>query len=275
VPEPTHKTILLTDIEGSGTRLDSETPVLRREMYAVLRETLTAAGVEPTEYRTEDRGDGAFVLIDPAVPKPQLIRALLTTMPMRLYDYNAKAAEGTRVRLRVVVHAGEVALDEEGALGADLVAAFRLLNAEALKSALRRTEEPTVLCVSDALHRDVVSHRHYGIRHEHFHPFEIDADGGTRKGWYFDPLRRRDTEPHQRAGHPRPEARGAEAPPEALNAGSHGTRGGEGDPPPALAHTFRVERGNFFLGPDTRIRGDVVANNKIVRPSKDEDEDAR
>lgn len=271
MPEPMHKTILLTDIEGSGTRLDSETPVLRREMYAVLRETLSAAGVEPTEYRTEDRGDGVFVLIEPTVPKPQLIRALLITMPMRLYDYNAKAAQGTRVRLRVVVHAGEVTLDDEGALGADLVEAFRLLNADELKSALRRTEEPTVLCVSDTLHRTVVRHRHYGIRQEHFHPFETEADGGTRKGWYFDLLHRCGEKPRARDGRPQPEPRDPEPLPDPPSPEGRPPRDEKEAPPSALAHTFRVEQGNFFFAPDTRIRGDVVANNKVSGPKKDED----
>lgn len=174
---------------GSGRRSDVEVAVLRRMMYTVLRGTLAAASVEASEYRTEDRGDGAFVLIDPSVPKPQLIRALLTHTPERLYDSNRLASSSVQVRLRIVVHSGEVTLDEHGALGADVVEAFRLLDTRELRAALESTTEASVLCVSDAVHRGVVRHRHPGIRAEHFHRFVTEAKEGELAGWIHDPRR--------------------------------------------------------------------------------------
>ncbi|OEJ25781.1 hypothetical protein AR457_16195 [Streptomyces agglomeratus] len=254
--EPTNKTILLMDIEGSGGRLDNEQAVIRRMLYAVLRETLSAASVEPTEYRSEDRGDGVFVLIEPSVPKPALVRALLTTTPMRLVSNNRLAAAGTQVRLRLVVHTGEVALDEFGAVGADLVHAFRLLDAPELRDALRATPEPSVLCVSDAVYQGVVRHAHHGIRPEYFHPLAVGSkEGAVLTGWYHATVVRDDGRSGEPASAP------AAAPSPAAAAPSAPERGDatEAGPGPVL-HT---RTGNFFFG-SARIQGDAVAGDKYA-----------
>lgn len=255
--EPTNKTILLLDIEGSGGRLHVEQAVIRRMLYAVLRETMTAAGVEPTEYRAEDRGDGAFVLIDPSVPKPQLIRALLTTTPMRLYSNNRLAAKGAQVRLRLVLHTGEVALDEYGAVGADIVSAFRLLDSGELHHALKRTSEPSVLCVSDAIYWGVVHHAHHGIRPEHFHPFEGEGKEGPLSGWYHDATRLAGdalSSPSAPAGRAVDTDDGRRAP---TREDEHA--GGAS----AAAPRIDTRSGTFFFGA-ARVEGDAVGGDKYV-----------
>ncbi|MFF8830766.1 hypothetical protein [Streptomyces sp. NPDC015131] len=265
--DPSNRTILLMDMEGSGGRRDSEQAVIHRMLYTVLHETLAAASVEPTEYRCEDRGDGVFVLIDPAVPKPALLRALLTATPERLVSNNRLAAEGARIRLRIVVHTGEVALDEFGAVGADLVHAFRLLDAPALREALGATPEPSVLCVSDAVYRGVVRHAHPGVRPEHFHPLTVASKEGTDlTGWYHDrSLQYAGAGPDTAVPGARPAAEkpAAEKPSAGEHAGEHAAGGppagrpaGAADVPALHTHT-----GNFFFG-TTSVAGDVVARDK-------------
>ncbi|MCB5911598.1 hypothetical protein [Streptomyces pinistramenti] len=253
MPEPSNKTILLMDIEGSGGRLDSEQAVIRRMLYAVLRETLSAASVEATEYRSEDRGDGVFVLIEPSVPKPALIRALLTTTPMRLTSNNRLAAAGVQVRLRIVLHTGEVAMDAFGAGGADLVHAFRLLDAEELRAALDAGSEPSVLCVSEAVYHGVVRHAHHGISPEYFHPLTTDSKEGVLTGWYHDSVVRDSTLDEW----PPVDEPGAVTP-------AQGRAEGERLPAdPAPGPVLHTRTGNFFLGA-ARIDGDAVAGDKHV-----------
>ncbi|MFB7466923.1 hypothetical protein ACFCZ1_26080 [Streptomyces sp. NPDC056224] len=254
--EPSTKTILLMDIEGSGRRLDSEQAVIRRMLYAVLRETLSAASVEPTEYRVEDRGDGVFVLVDPSVPKPALIRALLTTTPTRLVSNNRLAAEGAQVRLRIVVHTGEVALDGFGAVGSDLIHAFRLLDAPELRDALKATQEPSVLCVSEAVYQGVVRHAHHGIRPEHFQPMAAAGkDGVERAGWFHDSAARDGGRAQAPAHDPAAAAPSPAAPAPAR--GQTPTAGAGSGP------VLHAQTGNFFFG-TTRIAGDAIAGDKYV-----------
>ncbi|MEU8962181.1 hypothetical protein AB0C89_10795 [Streptomyces sp. NPDC048491] len=256
--EPSNKTILLMDMEGSGRRRDSEQAVIHRMLYRVLHDTLSAAAIEPTEYRSEDRGDGVFVLIDPAVPKPALIRALLTATPEQLISTNRLAAEGARIRLRIVVHTGEVALDEFGAVGADLVHAFRLLDAPALRKELATTPEPIVLCVSDAVYRGVVHHAHPGVRPEHFHPLTVDSkEGHTLTGWYHDTSRR--FTGTARPEHPAAEATSSSVPLPATAPASASGHSSEAAQVPAL----RTHTGNFFFG-TASIAGDAIAGDKHV-----------
>ncbi|MFD4755983.1 MULTISPECIES: hypothetical protein [unclassified Streptomyces] len=260
--EPSNRTIVLMDVEDSGRRLDIAQPVMRRMVYAVLHETLEAAGVEPTEYRSEDRGDGVFVLVHPSVPKPALLRALLTTAPERLFTTNRLAAESVRVRLRVVVHTGEVALDEHGASGRDLVDAFRLLDADALRDRLSATPEPSVLCVSNTVYQGVVRHGHHGVRPEHFHRFTlVGKEGDPLVAWYHDPFTARAPE-------------GAEGTTTGRAAGAVGaepddaaSRAPESGAAPAGLPPART--GNFFLGA-ARFGGDAVAGDKHVHAAPGE-----
>ncbi|WP_406324730.1 hypothetical protein [Streptomyces niveus] len=243
--EPSNKTILLMDMEGSGGRRDSEQAVIHRMLYAVLHETLSAAAIEPTEYRSEDRGDGVFVLVDPSVPKPSLLRALLTTTPERLVSTNRLAAEGARIRLRIVVHTGEVALDEFGAVGADLTHAFRLLAATALRKQLARASEPSVLCVSDAVYRGVVGHAHPGVRPEHFHPLAADSkEGASLTAWYHDSSRQ-----HIRTAE--------------TEHSTDATTTSAPAPAPVPVPALHTHTGNFFFG-TASIAGDSVAGDKHI-----------
>ncbi|MFF4219616.1 nucleotidyl cyclase domain-containing protein [Streptomyces nondiastaticus] len=242
--EPSNKTILLMDVEKSGGRRDTEQAVVRHMLYAVLHETLSAASIEPTEYRSEDRGDGVFVLIDPSVPKPALLRALLTTAPERLASNNRLASEAAQIRLRIVVHTGEVALDDFGAVGGDVVHAFRLLDSTALREALLTTPEPSVLCVSEAVYQGVVHHAHPGVRPEHFHPLAVDSkEGVTLTGWYHDSSVMRNI---NAPGKPRPGSVRRDIP----------------GPPPS-APTLHANTGNFFFG-TAHFGGDSVAGDKHV-----------
>lgn len=233
--DPINRTILVTDVESFSSRVDGDQAVLRRVLYEVLRKTFAAASIDPMEYTTEDRGDGVFALIDAKVPKAQLLRALITVTPSELREYNRRASEVARVRMRAVVHAGEVALDDRGAIGAAVIDAFRICAADELKEELAKAAEPSVLCVSDQLYQSLVRHQHPGLAPEHFYPLDTSSKDGRREGWIYDRARNHEPRPTAErevsASVPTPVA------------------------PPAA--------GNSFSG-TTHIAGDVVGGNKYV-----------
>ncbi|MFI6153353.1 hypothetical protein ACIBCA_11730 [Kitasatospora sp. NPDC051170] len=186
--DPVNHTILLLDIERFGRRDDVEQAFMRRMLYSVLHETLRSAGVDPADQRLEDRGDSVMVLISPTVPKPRLLHALIHETPTLLHANNRLAADGARVRLRIVLASGEVAVQElggalGGAVGWDLNQAFRLLDSTALREALRHRDGPCVLAVSDALYRGVVRHGHGGLRPEAFHRVTVQGKEGRFPAW--------------------------------------------------------------------------------------------
>ncbi|MGW6023102.1 hypothetical protein [Streptomyces sp. NPDC055099] len=194
-----HRTILLFDIEQFGTRDDVEQAFLRRMLYDVADDTLTAADVSETDRLRADRGDSVVELIDANVPVPRLLKALLTETPMLLHAKNRLMAGSTRMRLRVVLAAGYVGVDEKGWIGGDLNHAFRLLDAEPLREALRTGADSSVLCVSDAVYQGVVRHGHHGVRPEEFHQVAVQTKEGPTSAWL-----RRVAAPERGGGDSRP-----------------------------------------------------------------------
>ncbi|MDX3234881.1 hypothetical protein PV392_04105 [Streptomyces sp. ME03-5709C] len=187
--DPVHQTILLCDIEGSGLRDDVEKPVVRRVMYETVHAALAAAGAERTQYRSEDRGDGVMLLVDPSVPRPRLLHAVLHHLPEDLAGRNRLAAPGVRARLRVVLHGGEVGQDPDGVHGSDLDAAFRMLDSEPLRAALRESAAPVAVAVSEFVHSATVRHGYPGISPSAFHHEEFTSKEGPVGIWVHAPHR--------------------------------------------------------------------------------------
>lgn len=191
--EPVNRTILLLDIERFGRRDDVEQTFLRRGLHDIVEDTLAAADVEHARQYREDRGDGLIILVNADVPKAALLRALLTALPDALHGYNRLAAASARMRLRVVLASGEVALDQRdgtlgGVVGHDLNQACRLLDTDALREALRaRPHAATALCVSDAVYQGVVRHGPRGVSPEEFRRITVPTKDGEPVAWLHGP----------------------------------------------------------------------------------------
>ncbi|MEV7778116.1 hypothetical protein [Kitasatospora sp. NPDC088351] len=254
--ESVNRTILLFDIEKFGRRDDVEQAFMRRMLYSVLHETLRSAGVEPTEQRLEDRGDAVMVLISPTVPKARLLRALLTETPALLRSNNRLAAASARVRLRTVLAAGEVAVQElggalGGAVGWDLNQAFRLLDSDALREALALGDGQSVLCVSDTVYQGIVRHGHHGVPAGEFRRITTEGKEGPLTAWLHG----------NRAGAALASATGREpSPAEPAPAESS-----PAEPAPAERTAGRAAAGGIqFLGGAPSFGGSLVAGDQHI-----------
>jgi hypothetical protein len=182
--DPVYRTILLFDIERFGARDDVEQAYLRRILYDVVDATLAAASVDETASLRADRGDSVMELIDAQVSVPTLVKTLLTETPSRLHSKNRLLASNARIRLRIVLSSGYVAVDElDGWVGSDLNHALRLLDADCLRDALKQREEDCVLCVSHGIYQGVVRHGPVGVRPEDFHQVTVDTKEGPTVAW--------------------------------------------------------------------------------------------
>jgi len=159
---PVYRSIIAVDLEGSTTRTNLVKGELRRVMYELLGRALDAVAI--TGNRLEqltDRGDGVLVLIraHDDVPKTVLLGRLIPLLTALLTEYNAQAAQpALRMRLRAVVHAGEVHLDGRGCYGEAIDIAIRLLDAAPVKRTLKHTQAPLVLVISDEIYSGIVWH---------------------------------------------------------------------------------------------------------------------
>ncbi|MEU4803430.1 tetratricopeptide repeat protein [Actinosynnema sp. NPDC023587] len=155
-----HRTIVVVDVEGFGDRQRTLPHQLgtRAGLYRVVERALRAAGVRLRDCHHEDRGDGLVVLVPPEVPKTPLVEVLPWALVAALREHNAAGPPEQRFRLRLAVHAGEVAFDHHGVTSTSLTTAFRLVDAAPLKQALADSPGTLALLVSRWVFDEVVRH---------------------------------------------------------------------------------------------------------------------
>jgi len=158
---PVYRSIVALDLEGSTTRTNPVKGELRRVLYELLDQALAETGISARHLeRLTDRGDGVLVLIRPNddLPKTILLSRLIPRLTALLAQYNATVVRpALRMRLRAVVHAGEVHDDGNGFYGEDLDFAFRLLDSPSVKRALREAPgSPLVLVISEEMFSVIV-----------------------------------------------------------------------------------------------------------------------
>jgi PAS domain-containing protein len=181
--------ILAVDIQGFG-RLDRSNPTrarMRAGLHDILGNAITAAGIDPNRIAQTEYGDGVVVLLDPQVSKARLLHPLLPRLVSGLARYNRTAPDAARLRLRVVVHAGELLRDDHGITGEDLILAFRLLDADAVRAHLLQTETDLILVVSDVIYQGIVKHAYAGIEPARFQPAWVSAKETSVRAWLHVP----------------------------------------------------------------------------------------
>ena len=192
---PHHRTIVAVDIESSTTRTNPIKAELRAKLYELFEAALCSAGIHKRHRdRYIDRGDGALALIHPVqqASKVLLLNRAIPALNQLLTDYNASLPRLGRperqLRIRVVLHAGEVHYDVNGCFGEALDVAFRLLDAPLVKKALQVTASPLILVVSGDIYRSVVRQRYDGIDQGSFRRLvRVQIAGERYLGWIQSP----------------------------------------------------------------------------------------
>jgi len=160
-----HRTIVVVDVEGFGDRrrTNRHQVAVRQGLYRALREAFTDSGIGWTHCDREDRGDGAFILVPPEVPKGLFAEPLPLAFVTALQAHNSTYPVQEWIRLRMAVHAGEVTYDEHGVTAAAVNLAFRLVEAPALKAALTRSAGVLALICSAWFFDEVIAHCEAGV----------------------------------------------------------------------------------------------------------------
>lgn len=187
---PVHRSILAVDIQGSTHRTNPIKEELREQVYRLVAGALGMAGIGSEQHGPfTDRGDGVLVLLRPTdeFPKPLLLSRLIPALASLLAAYNSAIplADQPRIlRLRAVIHAGEVHHDANGPFGEDLDVAFRLLDAPRFKALLRDGTASMAVVASDYIYQSIIRHGYDGIDDEAFLPLVTVTVGfQRRRGW--------------------------------------------------------------------------------------------
>jgi hypothetical protein len=185
---PRRRVIVALDIERSTSRPDPVKADLRTMLYELFDAALRSAGVDTSRHdRFIDRGDGLLALFDPA-DQALLLNRVVPAFSQHLTSYNASLPDSGRrqrqLRLRAVMHAGEIHDDDNGCYGEALDIAFRLLDAPRVKTTLQAAHGPLVLVVSGEVYDSVVRDGPGGASHTTFHRLvTAEVAGHQHPGW--------------------------------------------------------------------------------------------
>ncbi|MDQ2813341.1 MAG: HD domain-containing protein [Actinomycetota bacterium] len=185
------RVITALDIEGSTSRPDPVKAELRTMLYELFDAALRSAGVSARRRdQFTDRGDGLLALIDPA-DQALLANLVIPVFRQLVAGYNASLPDpggrDRRLRVRIVMHTGNVHDDDNGCFGEALDIAFRLLDAPRVKAALKTAQGPVLLVVSDDVHNLVTSCLCGPAGHIACHLVTVQVAGHEHLGWIHVP----------------------------------------------------------------------------------------
>jgi hypothetical protein len=186
---PLPRVILVAAFQGTVACSDWVKAQLRRDTYELFEQALLDSG-STTDLRDRyvDRVDGPMALIHPTdrFPKTWLLTRFAPRLRELLDERNS--SQQHPLRLRIAIHAGDVACDDTGWFGDEIEIANRLLAAPALKIRLQQTSSPVVLVVSEQIHRSVIRHGDPGIDARAFTPLiKLQVAGLECRGWVHVP----------------------------------------------------------------------------------------
>ncbi len=175
---PRRRVIVGLDIEQSTSRPDPVKAEFRVMLYELFEAALRSADIGPDRRdQFMDRGDGLLVLVDPAA-EAQLLSRVVPVLAQLLAGYDAGLPPRRQLRVRVVVHAGEVRDDDNGCFGEALDIACRLLDAPEAKAALKAAPGPLLLIVSGDTYRSAA-----GLGEPGREAFTVRVAGREHPGW--------------------------------------------------------------------------------------------
>jgi len=178
-----HQTILVVDVQDfSGRERNNRHRLeIRRALDEALRDAFHEANIRWKACRREYSGDAIFVLAPPSIPKGLFVESLPTALATALNRHNLTHADPEQIRLRMALHAGEVAFDRHGVTGEAINLAFRLVDAQPLKAALVDPPSDLGIIVSSWFYEDVV--RHTDGSPDSYKPVVAAVKKTTAIGW--------------------------------------------------------------------------------------------
>ena len=179
--DPVPRSLVAVDIEGYSRRDNLGHLELREALRRVCDEAFRRVGVSPDA--RQDQGDAFLILVQPDVTKARLVDDLVRELAIALRLFNHSRLPHARMRLRVALHSGEVHLDGTGFGGESVIAVMRLIEADALRDALKTAPDDLAVIVSEQLHRDVVLQRYRGIEPDEYQEVLVSRKEFSQHAW--------------------------------------------------------------------------------------------
>lgn len=190
---PATRGFIVVDIESSSARPTLVQRDLARRLRAVVSQAFTDCLPAGADVATYYRGDGLLVVIPPEISPVILVASLIDRLGVGLRHDRRVHSEEARMRLRVAVHHG-TAVRADGIdewVGDDVNLAFRLVNADEVREALRTSPDADlVLVVSEWVFTRIVTEEYENLDPSAYREITFAAKGARLRAWVHLPGRR-------------------------------------------------------------------------------------
>jgi hypothetical protein len=187
-PSAQHRAIVVVDVEGftDPSRTTTHLVDVQQGLYRLLKVAFGEVGIDLAECDVGDRGDGALILVPPTVSKTLLADQLPDRLVVGLRRYNATHSDEAKIKLRVSLHAGEVHLNADGAVGKAVNLTFRILEAQVAKSALAKSDGLLALIASTHFFDEVIA-EDPGLGPENYRRIPVNVKKTKTEAWLWLP----------------------------------------------------------------------------------------
>lgn len=156
---------------------------LRDSLYRILERAFNGSGVPWRACQHEDRGDGALIIVPPAIP----VDSLADPLPERLCGlvrvHNRLSSRDAQIQLRTAAHIGRVYRDDHGFTGDAASYICRLLDTPHLKHLLAASSSDLAFITSDYFYDTVIRRHPTLVDPAAFQPVSVDLRHAQAASW--------------------------------------------------------------------------------------------
>jgi len=158
---------LSVDVQGYGGNDDVRQAEIQHDLVDLLDRAGERAGLERRRWIRQPKGDEELALIPADEPLGQVVGDFCLELAAALWRYNSVRDPIARMRLRLALDDGPVALSLNGFAGRAVVGVSRLVNAWPLRQTLDLADQAELAVIlSDGVHRDWVHSGRSSVRPE-------------------------------------------------------------------------------------------------------------
>ncbi|CAL9415008.1 hypothetical protein [Nocardiopsis dassonvillei] len=156
---PQRRLTIAVDAEGYSSRSFDGMKEVQRGLREVLDHVDEHGDLDRVDWDRQPQGDGEVAVLPPGTIEATAISNFIRGLSTALHHYNKSRNKEYRLRLRIAIDQGNIAVGEFGFIGNAVNAVCRMRDSDALRAALTsHPGAPFVVAVSDSIYSDVVVH---------------------------------------------------------------------------------------------------------------------
>jgi hypothetical protein len=166
--------LLAVDAWRYGPRDDRQQVELQHHLVEALTAAAARSGLDRSDWRIQDAGDGLLALLPDSGSEPVLVDPFIRELDTWLARHNHGLVPDARLRLRIAVHHGPAIPAQLGYASSAVVHVCRLRDSRPVRDALDAAPEANLaLAVSALVFEDVIRQRHTSLSANDFTRVEI------------------------------------------------------------------------------------------------------